>query len=366
MKKQIVIRILAVVVVNCGMLQAGLYHNSMDFNNDKKVDFLDFAEFASNWMWEAAAEPDHDPNEFVYIPAGTFEMGDHHDSISDALRLHTVTLDSFDMSKYEITNQQYCDYLNSAYPAQIKVVSGVVYAADDTSNSYPPYCNTSSGVSPHHSQINYSVGVFSVNIKNGTTDMSYHPMVEVSWYGSTAYCNWKSQQEGLQQCYDPNFVCDFSKNGYRLPTEAEWEYAARGGEHSPYYRFPWGDSIDGSMANYAESGDPYETGTYPWTTPIGYYDGGQTPAGTNMANGYGLYDVAGNVWEWCNDWYGSYSSSPQTNPTGPASGTLRVCRGGYWSTDDGRCRVARRSNYYGNPSYLVNRFGFRVVVYASH
>ena len=80
------------------------------------------------------------------------------------------------------------------------------------------------------------------------------------------------------------------------------------------------------MANYYPSGDPYETGAEPWTTPVGYYDGGQTPAGTDMANGYGLYDVVGNVWEWCNDWYDEsyYSTSPENNPKGPASGSYRV------------------------------------------
>ena len=355
MKKQIVILILA-VLVSCGWLQAGFLTNPMDFNNDGKVDMLDFAEFASNWLWEA--EPDS--NEFAYIPAGTFEMGDHHDSFDGALPVHTVTLDSFYMSKYEITNQQYAEFLNSAYPAQLKVVSGVVYAADDASNSYP-YCDTSIA---SYSQINFSDPDFSVNIKDGTTDMSNHPMVEVGWYGCVAYCNWKSQQEGLESCYNlSTWDCDFSKNGFRLPTEAQWEYAARGGEHSPYYRYPWGDSIDGSMANYWISGDPYQTGAYPYTTPVGYYDGGQVPAGTDMANGYGLYDVAGNVYEWCNDWYGSYSSSPETNPTGPASGNYRVLRGGYWNNGGSYCRVASR--FYDLPVNRGSRSGFRVCVFAS-
>jgi formylglycine-generating enzyme required for sulfatase activity len=366
MKKQIVFLILAVVFVNCGLLQAGLFTNPMDFNHDKKVDLLDFAEFVSNWLWEA--DPNElDPIEFIYIPAGTFEMGDHHDGIGYALPVHTVTLDSFYMSKYEITNQQYCDYLNSAYssiPAQIKVDGGVVYAAEDAGNSYP-YCSMHSYSA--ESQINFSNPDYSVNIKDGTTDMSAHPMVEVSWYGCVAYCNWKSQQEGLEGCYNlSTWDCDFTKNGYRLPTEAEWEYAARGGEHSPYYRYPWGDDIDGSMANYWASGEPYETGAWPWTTPVGYYDGGQIPAGVDMANGYGLYDVAGNVWELCNDWYDEsyYSTSPENNPTGPASSpyNCRVLRGGGWGVSS--CRVANRL-YCGPDYHLLNEGGFRVCVSAS-
>jgi len=359
MKKQIVILILTIIVVSCGLVQAGFLANPMDFNNDKKVDMLDFTEFASNWLWEA--EPD--PNEFVYIPAGSFQMGDHHDGISDALPVHTVTLDAFYMSKYEITNQQYCAFLNSAYPAQLKVVSGVVYAADDTSNSYP-YCNMHS-YNPD-SQIIFSDPDFSVNIKDGITDMSDHPMVVVSWHGSVAYCNWKSQQEGLESCYYlSTWLCDFTKSGFRLPTEAEWEYAARGGEHDPYYRYPWGDTIDGSMANYNGSGDPYEVGAYPWTTPVGYYDGGQSPTGSDMANGYGLYDAACNIFEWCYDWRDSdyYSISPINNPTGPGSGTERVIRGGNWYGGGSICRVAyRRSAHPGNRS---SSYGFRICVFAS-
>jgi len=319
------------------------------------IDFNELLVLSSHWLW-----PVPDSNEFAYIPAGTFEMGDHHDSMADALLVHTVTLDSFYVSKYEITNQQYCDYLNFAYPAQIKVDGGVVYAADDASNSFP-YCDTHSFDAD--SQIEYSGGVFSVNIKDGTTDMSNHPMVEASWYGAAAYCDWKSRQERLESCYNlSTWECDFTKNGYRLPTEAQWEYASRGGEHSPYYRYPWGDSIDGSMANYYLSGGPYETGAYPWTTPVGYYDGGQTPAGTDMANGYGLYDMTGNVYVWCNDWYDSsyYSTSPTNNPTGPTSGISRVHRGGGWYSFDYGCRIAYRNLF--NPEIRHFTVGFRIVL----
>lgn len=179
-------------------------------------------------------------------------------------------------------------------------------------------------------------------------------MADVSWYGAAAYCNWRSQQEGYQQGYDlSTWEYDFSKNGYRLPTEAEWEYAARGGEHNPYYRYPWSNSIDGSKANYSSSGDPYETGSYPWTTPGDYYP----------ANGYGLYDMAGNVWDWCNDWYSDtyYSSSPYNNPTGPVSGFERVLRGGCWFFPTGYCRVAYRS-YPFYPGGSSSSGGFRVVL----
>jgi formylglycine-generating enzyme required for sulfatase activity len=196
--------------------------------------------------------------------------------------------------------------------------------------------------------------------------MSDDPMVKASWYGSVAYCNWRSGEEGYESCYNlSTWQCDFSRHGYRLPTEAEWEYAARGGNHSPYYRFPWGDTISHSQANYySRSGYPYDVnptsgyhpdwndGIYPYTAPVGSFS----------ANGYGLYDMAGNVWEWCNDWYGVnyYNVSPYDNPEGPASGTYRVIRGGGWDHDASYSRVSKRA--YDNPAKRSAYFGFRVVL----
>ncbi|MGB2984742.1 MAG: SUMF1/EgtB/PvdO family nonheme iron enzyme [Phycisphaerae bacterium] len=295
------------------------------------------------------------PPEMVLIPGGEFEMGDHHDGMSDALPVHAVNLDPFYMDIYEVTNQEYCDYLNSAFSqGLVEVRSGVGCAAGGAEC----YCDTTDSSSS--SRITWDGSTFGVvgqelppeDIGNKTS----HPMVQVSWYGVAAYANWRSTQHGRTPSYDlSTWECNFAANGYRLPTEAEWEYAARGRNHDPYRRYPWGDTVDGSMANYSGSGDPYEPEADPDTTPVGYYDGNQVPAGVDMVNGYGLYDVAGNVWEWCNDWYASdyYSSSPYDNPTGPASGSGRVLRGGSWYYSTYYLRCAYRNgdspdhrNYY--------------------
>jgi formylglycine-generating enzyme required for sulfatase activity len=316
-----------------------------DFNDDDDVDLADFAAFQR--AFDAPVPPS-----MVLVPGGEFEMGRHvGNGGSDELPVHAVYVDSFRVDVCEVTNERYCDYLNWAYSRGLIEVSGsVVYQAGGTE----PYCDTHSY--NVDSRIHWNGATFAI-----TTGKEDHPVVEVSWYGAVAYCNWRSEQHGRTRCYDlATWTCDFGANGYRLPTEAEWEYAARGAEHDPYHMYPWGDDVDGSNANYWESGDPDETGGDPRTTAVAYYDGGQTPPGLHMANGYGLYDVAGNVWEWCNDWYdsGYYSNSPYDNPHGPASGAFRVLRGGSWNDDGDDLRCAIRSA--GAPGLRNGAAGFRV------
>jgi formylglycine-generating enzyme required for sulfatase activity len=358
---------------------------SADRTGDCFVDFEDFALIGAGWPnsydWNDVNTLANQwlttdpcvPDDMVYIPDGNFVMGDHFspEGYDDELPLHDVLLDAFFMSKFEITNQPYCDYLNSAYPAQIKVDSGVVYASSDDSNDYP-YCDTHSYDSESQIDYNDASGTFSVRTKGEPPrDMSDDPMMLVSWYGAVAYCSWRSQQEEKEQCYDlSTWACDFNKRGYRLPTEAEWEYAARGGEHSPYYRFPWGDTISHSQANYYSywsGGSPYypydvspTEGYHPtWNDGIRPYT---SPVGSFSANGYGLYDMTGNAWEWCNDWYSStyYGSSPPNNPTGPTSGCCCVVRGGNWFINAVICRVASRGNWA--PHAHLNSIGFRIVL----
>jgi formylglycine-generating enzyme required for sulfatase activity len=331
---------------------------SADLTGNCFVDFEDFALMANQWL---TGDPNI-PDDMAYMPDGGFEMGDHHgDGPTDELPLHAVLVDAFFIGKYEITNQQYCDYLNSALSSSsIYLSSDVVYGTGNNQG----YCDTSASSS--YSQIVYSERIFSVRTKGGR-DMSNDPMIRVSWYGAVAYCNWRSSEEGYESCYNlSTWECDFSKHGYRLATEAEWEYAARGGERSPYYRFPWGDTISHSQANYHADpcGYPYDvnpTSGYhpdcndeisPYTSVVGSFS----------ANGYGLYDMTGNVWEWCNDWYDSnyYDTSPYDNPTGPASGTERVFHGGGWYSGAGDCRVAFR--YLATPDGRDISLGFRIVL----
>ncbi len=359
MKRATVLVLVALVMGVCS--DAAEASNPADVNGDGVVDMRDIAVVCDNWLW-------FDPNTMVLVPEGTFEMGD---GLSDGWPVegpvHAVTLDSFHMGKYEVTNQQYCDYLNSANgQGLITVTSGVVYKAGSGTNF--PYCETSTLY--EESQIAYDGSVFSVRIKGGRS-MGNDPIVCVTWYGAVAYCNWRSQQLGRQLCYDSETLEPIYplRDGMRLPTEAEWEYAARGGLNGK--RFPWGDTITQSQANYYSSwrdGYPrysydvnpiegyhptWNDGVYPYTSTVGSF----------AANGYGLHDMAANVWEWCNDWYSDsyYSSSPLSNPTGPTSGTYRVLRGGTWSKPAYYCRVAYRHDGHGW-SDSRSWIGFRVVL----
>ncbi len=300
--------------------------------------------------------------QFVRIAGGSYVMGDHvgfvdPDHPSDEIPLHPVTVSSFYMAKTLLTCREYCDYLNAALQArQIEVRSGSVYAVGGTN----VYLDTST--TDPFSTIQYANNTFTVR-----SGRELHPATGVRWFGAIAYCNWLSARDGYTTCYNVTTGdCDFTKNGYRLPTEAEWEYAARGGQYAPYRQFPWGDdtNADGRLANWEGSGDPWENAEYPRTTPVGFYNGTlQKKADHNWpaadatyqtrdgSNAYGLYDMGGNVWQWLNDWYASdYYTTCLNNkiindPPGPATGTVfsdhggiayRALRGGTWYNGGGQ------------------------------
>ena len=264
----------------------------------------------------------------VHVPGGEFKMGSDDETVDGALALcneyrgdcgrhwfedeqpaHTVGLDAFWIDWTEVTNLQFVSFLN------------------DRGNQ------TEGGVTwldlEHPELLIERVGG-EYRPKSGYAD---HPVVEVSWYGAVAYCEW---------------------SGARLPTEAEWEYAARG---SGSRAFPWGDTFDGTRLNYCDANCDrgWADGTvddgYGRTAPVGSF-----PAGASWCE---AQDLAGNVWEWVADWYDSdyYSRAPSENPAGPTSGDSRVVRGGSWSYSPIRVRSAFRDRY--DPVWTNGYIGFR-------
>ncbi|MEZ4961970.1 MAG: SUMF1/EgtB/PvdO family nonheme iron enzyme [Saprospiraceae bacterium] len=187
------------------------------------------------------------------------------------------------------------------------------------------------------------------------------PVINVSWEDAIRYCNWRSSSEGFRPCYaistngnrtDVKIV--ENANGYRLPTEAEWEYAARSRGKDEKYA---GTSSESSLSVYGNFCD--KNCTYSWKTE-GQSDGyvNTAPVGSFHPNALGLYDMSGNVWEWCNDWYGTYPTSSQTDPHGPDSGSVRVNRGGSWDVRPAYLRCAGRS--FGSPDVRYGSVGFRL------
>lgn len=253
------------------------------------------------------------PEGMVLIPAGEFSMGDHHDvGWSDEKPVHDVYLDAYYIDKYEVTNAQYADFLN-AYGKNEDAVGHELLDIDDSG------CLIEKVGDTYQPKAGYE----------------NHPVVLVSWYGAGAYA----------QFY-----------GKRLPTEAQWEKAARGGLVGNKY--PWGNNITHDDANYYGTG-----GRDIWSRT--------SPVGSFPPNGYGLYDVAGNVWEWCADEYNStyYSKSPKENPLGPGTPVFFVnddftnvtagcvLRGGSCgiSASDERCA----DRYFRAPSNPYGYGGFR-------
>ena len=267
-------------------------------------------------------EPKVTPGKMIRVPGGTFTMGntrgvvdEYGDEYDDELPTHSVTLNTFYIGKYLVTQAEYSQYMPS-----------------------PNW--------------DYGLG-------------DNYPAYYVSWYAILKYCNLRSMAEGLTPCYtisgstNPDnwgevptsrnstwdaAICNWNANGYRLPTEAEWEYAARAATNNPDYLYSGSDDISTVAWYWSNSGSSTH------------------PVGTKAPNGIGTYDMSGNVWEWCWDWYSSsyYSSSPQNDPRGPESGSKRVLRGGSWYNNATSCRVANRHCNLPYHRYSYADSGFRL------
>ncbi len=236
-----------------------------------------------------------DGMELVFVQSGEFEMGSVEGN-EDEKPVHTVYLDAFWIDKYEVTNAQYAIFLNEM-GNQIEGEATWLDAGDEDVH------------------IHQSGGKWQAD-----SGYSNHPAVEMSWYGALAYCEWA---------------------GRRLPTEAEWEKAARGEDGRMY---PWGNETDSSL------GDHYRKGR--GTAPVGSYPAGVSP--------YGALDMAGNVWEWVADWYDDtyYQNSPYKNPQGSTSESHHVLRGGAWGLGEIYLRSTFR--YWHSPVNLSSYYvGFR-------
>ena len=282
------------------------------------------------------------PADMVLIPAGSFVMG-HATNVfvdelnPDRLPQHTVYVSAFYMDKYEVTSNLWSK----------------VYSWSLTNG--------------------YSFG------SSWRGKASTHPVRSADWYDAIAWCNARSKMDGLMPCYTNangtvytnaagnSFAggCNWTANGYRLPTEAEWEKAARGGVAN--HRFPWcdADDIQHARANYKAATNLFSYDTSPTT---GYHPTFATngtpytsPVGSFAPNGYGLYDMGGNVQEWCWDWYDGtyYTNSPATDPRGPSIGTDRLQRGGSWGGFCGDVVVAHRECVEPEDEGSLN--GFRCV-----
>ncbi len=227
--------------------------------------------------------------EMVQIPAGRFIMGD--ETQIDATP-HEVAISSFYMDKNLVTQEQY-EKVMGENPSRWKGVG--------------------------------------------------NPVEQMRWSDGVRYCNARSKSEGLEPCYDlQTWECNFQANGYRLPTEAEWEYACRAGTTTAYF-----------FGN-----DPSKLKDYAWFE--GNSGGKPQPVGQKPPNAWGLYDMHGNVWEWCNDFYqvDYYQQSPKENPRGPKTGDTKVVRGGAWKFSDETCRCGYR--YNENPGYADVCFGYDI------
>ncbi|NCE72432.1 formylglycine-generating enzyme family protein [Odoribacter sp. Z80] len=231
--------------------------------------------------------------DMVYVAGGTFRMGateeQGEDAWGDEKPVHSVTLSDYYIGKFEVTQGLWKAVMGTGVEEQMEKAGGSdLYGVGD---DYPMY-----------------------------------------------YVSWDEAQEFVSK------LSELTGKKYVLPTEAQWEYAARGGVKSRGYKYSGSNTIDDVAWYWENSEEKYSTSS----------------VGTKLPNELGIYDMSGNVWEWCSDWYGDYSDVSQTDPTGPSSGSSRVCRGGSWLHDARDCRVSSRNR--DHPDHRNDFLGFRVAL----
>jgi formylglycine-generating enzyme required for sulfatase activity len=285
---------------------------------------------------------------FVHIAPGTFMMGSPTTELgrwSDE-KQHQVTLThGIYVQATEVTNQQYMEMAQWAYDRGYATAT-----SDSLYDNLDGSTRVLKALGSEGYEISFSNGVFSCI--NQT-----HPVNGVTWYGSVAYCDWLSLQQGLPRAYNHStWQCNegspYAAAGYRLPTEAEWEYACRAGSTTAFANGP---------GTYTDIGSCYPLD--PNLDLMGWYcgnsGGGWThPVAQKAPNAWGLYDMHGNLWEWCGDWYGDYGGTV-VDPAGPGAGSKRVGRGGGSVYIARACRSADRHTEYPRDTYPY--MGFRPV-----
>jgi formylglycine-generating enzyme required for sulfatase activity len=269
------------------------------------------------------------------IPAGSFTMGSPEMELDRESFRETrrhVQISAFYLASKELTVGEFRRFVEDTKFVTTAEADGGAFAYDDAKGE--------------------SVFRADVNWRNpGFRQGDDHPVVCVSWFDAVQYCNWLSVKEGLKPAYTitgQTVNGDRSANGYRLPTDAEWEYACRAGTSTPFFT---GERISTSQANY-NGNFPYNYGNKGLFRKITVSSGSFPP------NAWGLYDMHGNVWEWCWDYYNLPNATPVSDPIGPASGAHRINRGGGWTSPAKSMRSALRGSDL--PETAGNNLGFRI------
>jgi formylglycine-generating enzyme required for sulfatase activity len=264
----------------------------------------------------------------VLIPGGKFQMGSSNGE-ADEKPVHEVTISSFYLSKYEVTVAEFSKFIDETSYQTDADKDGGSYVLDGQKWE-------------KKSGINWK---YNAEGKLRPSSKYNHPVIHVSWNDAVEYCKWLSKKTGQV---------------YRLPTEAEWEYAA--GNGNKHTKYSWGNATPSGKQGGNVADETAKSKFNDWTIFEGYNDGSvyTAPVGSFAANEYGLFDMSGNVYEWCQDWYNSdyYANSPSSNPPGPNTGPSRVYRGGTWNSYPLYARVVFRS--YDTPDSHYDILGFRL------